>query len=141
MIDPFDAALSEFIDTLPEGAIAAQELLEASAPFTGQGDLPALAELATTLRSVPAHQPRPEWVAASKARLIAAPVLPVEKRGFTSHLTVARFDPPAPVADAVQELMVPRPPFEVDRLVLYRSFLQRPAPRYEPLREFPLGGR
>ena len=29
----------------------------------------------------------------------------------------------------------------VDRLVIYRSHLQRPAPRYEPLDEFPLGGR
>ncbi len=83
MIDPFDAALSEFIDTLPQDAQAAQDLLDASAPFTGQGDLPALAELTTVLRSVPPYEPRPEWVAASKARLMAAPLLPPEKRGFT----------------------------------------------------------
>ena len=30
-------------------------------------------------------------------------------------------------------------PFPIDRLVLYRSHLQRPAPRYEPLGRFPLG--
>ncbi len=61
-----------------------------------------------------------------------------ERRPFTPHLTVARFDPPVqldpseggdPTSDA----------FPVDRLVLYCSHLQRPAPRYEPLGEFPLG--
>ncbi len=83
MIDPFDAALSEFIDTLPRDAEAAQQLLAASAPFTGQGDLPALAELSTMLRAVPPYEPRPEWAAASKARLMSAPLLPPEKRGFT----------------------------------------------------------
>src|SRR5207244_3469373 len=54
-----------------------------SAPFSGQGDLPGLAQLATMLRSVEPYQPRPEWVAASRARLMTAPVLPLEKRGFT----------------------------------------------------------
>lgn len=83
MIDPFDAALSAFIDALPEDARAAGQLLSESAPFSGQGDLPELAELATMLRSVPAYEPRPEWMAASKARLMAAPLLPLEKRGFT----------------------------------------------------------
>jgi len=83
MIDPFDAALSEFIDTLPEDPYVARQLLEENAPFTGRGDLPEFAELATMLRAVPAHQPRAEWAAASKARLMAAPLLPPEKRGFT----------------------------------------------------------
>jgi hypothetical protein len=83
MIDPFDAALSAFIDTLPEQPEAARQLLDESAPFSGQGDLPALAEFATQLRSVPVLEPRAEWVAASKARLMAAPILPPEKRGFT----------------------------------------------------------
>jgi hypothetical protein len=83
MIDPFDAALSAFIDTLPEEPAAAQQLLSESAPFSGQEDLPALAELATMLRAVEPYQPRPEWMAASKARLMAAPALPPEKRGFT----------------------------------------------------------
>jgi 2'-5' RNA ligase len=31
-------------------------------------------------------------------------------------------------------------PFDVDRLVLYRSHLQRPAPVYEVVEEFGLGG-
>src|SRR5579883_2222961 len=83
MMDPFDAALSAFIDTLPEDPAGARQLLTESAPFSGQGDLPELAELATMLRAVEPYQARPEWVAASKARLMAAPVLPPEKRGFT----------------------------------------------------------
>ena len=65
----------------------------------------------------------------------------VETRGFTAHLTVARFDPPAPLEEALGGIEVSSDAFPVDRLVLYRSHLQRPAPRYEPLREFPLGGR
>jgi len=62
-----------------------------------------------------------------------------EKRAFTPHLTVARFQPPAQVADALEGIEVASRPFEVDRLVLYRSHLQRPAPRYEAIEEFPLG--
>jgi RNA 2',3'-cyclic 3'-phosphodiesterase len=64
-----------------------------------------------------------------------------EKRAFTAHLTVARFDPPVRLADRLEAVRVGGESFPVDRLVLYRSHLQRPAPRYEPLREFPLGGR
>ena len=65
-----------------------------------------------------------------------------EKRAFTPHLTIARFDPPAVVEG---ELPAPPPaastPFAVDRLVVYRSHLQRPVPRYEPILEAPMLGR
>ena len=30
--------------------------------------------------------------------------------------------------------------FQVDRIVLFRSHLRRPAPRYEPIATFALGG-
>lgn len=83
MIDPFDKALSDFIDTLPEDHEAARQLLEEAAPFGGTGDLPELAELATMMRSAEPYEPRAEWMAAAKERLMAAPVLPPEKRGFT----------------------------------------------------------
>ncbi len=64
-----------------------------------------------------------------------------EKRAFTAHLTVARFDPPVPLDDeALSGAETRSNPFPVDRLVLYRSHLRRPAPIYEPLAEFPLGG-
>jgi 2'-5' RNA ligase len=62
-----------------------------------------------------------------------------EKRAFTPHLTVARFDPPVTVQDAVDGIEARSETFPVDRLVLYRSHLRRPAPRYEALAEFPLG--
>jgi hypothetical protein len=109
MIDPFDLALSDFIDSLPEGPDDARRLLEEAAPFSGQGDLPGLAELATMLRAVPPPEPRPEWMAAAKARLMAAPIAPPEKRGLTwlgtmflpltqlSFPSLPRLSMPAPV--------------------------------------------
>jgi 2'-5' RNA ligase len=61
-----------------------------------------------------------------------------EKRAFTPHLTVARFDPPTTIGD------IPTPvrsdEFAVDRLILFRSQLRRPAPVYEPVATFALGG-
>ncbi|MGQ0671178.1 MAG: RNA 2',3'-cyclic phosphodiesterase [Actinomycetota bacterium] len=61
---------------------------------------------------------------------------PPEKRPFTPHLTVARFEPPVEL-DPGEAAEVSSEPFPVDRLVLYRSHLQRPAPRYEPVAELP----
>jgi 2'-5' RNA ligase len=60
-----------------------------------------------------------------------------EKRAFTPHLTLARFDPPValgalPAASSGA--------FPVERVVLFRSHLRRPAPVYEPLATFPLRG-
>lgn len=63
-----------------------------------------------------------------------------EKRAFTPHLTIARFDPPVRLEDS-DLVAVGSEPFEVARIVLYRSHLRRPAPIYEPLEGFPLGGR
>jgi len=65
---------------------------------------------------------------------------PPEKRAFAAHLTVARFDPAVVVEDDVAGLTVESRPFAVDRVVLYRSHLRRPAPVYEPLATFGLGG-
>ncbi|GIV00240.1 MAG: RNA 2',3'-cyclic phosphodiesterase [Actinomycetota bacterium] len=62
-----------------------------------------------------------------------------EKRPFAAHLTVARFDPPVPLAEDLAEIGLESRPFEVAWLVVYRSHLQRPAPVYEPLATFPLG--
>jgi RNA 2',3'-cyclic 3'-phosphodiesterase len=63
-----------------------------------------------------------------------------EKRAFTPHLTVARFDPALAVGEVLAGIEVASRPFPVDRIALYRSHLQRPAPRYERLQEFPLAG-
>jgi len=61
-----------------------------------------------------------------------------EKRGFTPHLTVARFDPPVGL-EGVEEAKPVSEPFGIDRIVLFRSHLRRPAPVYEELESFSLG--
>jgi RNA 2',3'-cyclic 3'-phosphodiesterase len=65
-----------------------------------------------------------------------------EKRAFTPHLTVARFNPPTPMrehAEALADTAIDAPQFVVDRLVLYRSHLSPRGARYEALEEFPVG--
>jgi 2'-5' RNA ligase len=62
-----------------------------------------------------------------------------EKRGFTPHLTVARFDPPVEL-EGLEVVELVSEPFEIDRMVLYRSHLRRPAPVYEEIGTFPLEG-
>jgi RNA 2',3'-cyclic 3'-phosphodiesterase len=68
---------------------------------------------------------------------------PPEKRPFSAHLTVARFNPPVPMREHADELAgstVEPSPFQVSHLTLYRSYLGRPSARYEPLERFPLRG-
>jgi 2'-5' RNA ligase len=68
---------------------------------------------------------------------------PPEKRGFTAHLTVARFDPPADLSESAAEFdafAVEARPFRVSKLLLYQSFLSPRGARYEVLEAFPLGG-
>jgi len=62
----------------------------------------------------------------------------VEKRAFTPHLTVARFDPPVGVD--LEDVGFESEAFGVDRVVLFRSHLRRPAPVYEPVAAFRLAG-
>jgi 2'-5' RNA ligase len=61
-----------------------------------------------------------------------------EVRSFSAHLTVARLREPAPVPGELPAVSTAS--FDVDRVVLYRSRLQRPAPIYEPIASFPLVG-
>ncbi len=60
-----------------------------------------------------------------------------ERRAFTPHLTLARFDPPVRLDEPPAS--IESEPFTVERLVLFRSHLRRPAPVYEPLATFRLG--
>jgi 2'-5' RNA ligase len=62
-----------------------------------------------------------------------------EKRAFTPHLTVARFREQASLNEDLLSVDVASEPFRVEALTLYRSYLQRPAARYEALARFPLG--
>ena len=61
-----------------------------------------------------------------------------EKRAFTPHLTLARFDPPVGLEPL--EVAFESEPFAIHRIVLFRSHLRRPAPVYEPIGTFPLAG-
>jgi RNA 2',3'-cyclic 3'-phosphodiesterase len=65
---------------------------------------------------------------------------PAEKRPFHPHLTVARSDPPVKLPAAFAETPLLTEGWDVDHVVLFRSHLRRPAPIYEPLARFPLGG-
>lgn len=65
---------------------------------------------------------------------------PPEKRGFTAHLTVARFNPTVRVDPADLERIRPESRFRVGELVLYQSHLSPKGARYEPLRRFALRG-
>jgi 2'-5' RNA ligase len=65
---------------------------------------------------------------------------PREKRAFTPHLTVARFEPPVNVGELLADAGVGSDRFAVDRIVLYQSTLKRPAPVYEELITAPLDG-
>ena len=66
---------------------------------------------------------------------------PPEKRPFTAHLTVARFNPPRDLRMAEEELAAARveaAPFRVSSLVLFRSHLSPRGARYEPIARFGL---
>jgi RNA 2',3'-cyclic 3'-phosphodiesterase len=62
-----------------------------------------------------------------------------ETRAFAPHLTIARSDPPLALPDGYPATPIEPVAFRVDRITVFRSHLQRPAPRYEALGEFPLG--
>jgi 2'-5' RNA ligase len=68
---------------------------------------------------------------------------PREKRPFSAHLTVARFNPPASIKGHAEDLAaaeVGAKPFRVGHLTLYRSHLSPRGARYEALERFPLLG-
>ena len=62
-----------------------------------------------------------------------------ERRPFSPHLTLARSEPPLRVPPSFAASSLEPVAFTVDRLVLFRSHLRRPAPRYEALETFALG--
>jgi 2'-5' RNA ligase len=62
-----------------------------------------------------------------------------ETRPFSPHLTLARSEPPVRLPPSFAETALEPVAFTVDRITLFRSHLQRPAPRYEALDAFPLG--
>ncbi len=69
-----------------------------------------------------------------------APEFTPERRAFTAHLTVARSDPSLHLPEDFAATALETAWFEVERLVVFRSHLRRPAPRYEPVAILPLEG-
>ena len=63
---------------------------------------------------------------------------PAEERPFAAHLTLARLKEQASLPPELLAADVTSRPFRVGMIRLYRSHLQRPAARYENLRELPL---
>lgn len=63
-----------------------------------------------------------------------------ETRAFSPHLTVARSDPPLKLDGGSTRTPVEPVGFLVEEIVLFRSHLRRPAPRYESIAKFALAG-
>jgi 2'-5' RNA ligase len=61
-----------------------------------------------------------------------------EGRGYTPHLTLARFKVPLRRTEPLPSVTIPREPFLVQELHLYRSHLSGRGARYEIVRTFPL---
>jgi 2'-5' RNA ligase len=64
---------------------------------------------------------------------------PREARRWTAHVTVARLRSPADTT-GLPPAHLPPLSFRVSELTLFRSRLQRPSPRYEPVARVPFGG-
>jgi 2'-5' RNA ligase len=119
-------------------AEAAAEVPPLRARLHGVGSFPS----AKRGRALWAAFEDPDRVAELASAIEAALVdeFPAEKRPFHPHLTVARSDPPLKLPAGYRGTELASDEWEVDHVVLFRSHLGRPAPRYEALSRFPLGG-
>jgi RNA 2',3'-cyclic 3'-phosphodiesterase len=125
-------------DWVPEHVeAAAAEVSRFSARLSGVGSFPS----AKRGRALWARFEDVDLIADLAAEVEGALLeeFPAEKRPFHPHLTVARSDPPLKLPAAYTGTELESEEWEVDHVVLFRSHLGRPAPRYEPLGRFPLG--
>ncbi|MGH2529074.1 MAG: RNA 2',3'-cyclic phosphodiesterase, partial [Actinomycetota bacterium] len=129
--------LVEWVTRTVEGVAGASVSFESR--VTGLGAFPTPRRARVLWAGLDDPEGRMGSVAAALDEALAKEFEP-EKRAFTAHLTVARFAPPVPLEDDLSATELRTDAFPIDRLVLYRSHLQRPAPVYESLAEFPLGG-
>jgi 2'-5' RNA ligase len=126
------------VDWVPEQVeAAAADVPRFTVRLRGVGSFPS----AKTGRALWAGFEETDLITDLAAEIEAALVreFPAEKRPFHPHLTVARSDPPVKLPVAYTATTLETDPWEVDHVVLFRSHLRRPAPRYEPLARFPLG--
>ncbi len=107
--------------------------------LAGLGSFPSPGRTRVLWAGLADPQERLGAIASSLEEALAAEFRP-EVRAFTPHLTVARSDPPLRLDPAALATPVDPAAFTIERLVLFRSHLRRPAPRYEALEAFPLGG-
>lgn len=63
-----------------------------------------------------------------------------EMRAFHPHLTVARSEPPLRLPQEYGATSLFSESFSIERLVVFQSHPGKPAPFYEPIAAFPLGG-
>ena len=126
------------VDWVPAqvGAVAA-DVLPFAAKLQGVGSFPS----AKRGRALWAGFENADQIGALAAEIEEALVdeFPAEKRAFHPHLTVARSDPPLKLPAGYSGTELESDDWEVDHVVLFRSQLGRPAPRYEPLARFSLG--
>ena len=165
--DAVEAAFAPWREAFPEARWVPRENLHVTLKFLGRtwprltewvpvqveaaaADVPRFAVKLLGVGSFPsAKRGRALWAGFEETDLItdlAAEIeaglveeFPAEKRPFHPHLTVARSDPPVKLPAAYTATTLESDPWEIDHVVLFRSHLGRPAPRYEPLARFPLG--
>jgi 2'-5' RNA ligase len=128
-------SLADWVPKQVEGAAGDVEPFRTRA--TGVGGFPSPAEARVLWAGLEDEDARMSGLAASiEGELLEQ--FPVEKRAFHPHLTVGRSDPPVKLPPEFAETPLLTEDWEVDHVVLFRSHLRRPAPRYEPLARFPL---
>ncbi|HVM11259.1 MAG TPA: RNA 2',3'-cyclic phosphodiesterase [Actinomycetota bacterium] len=131
--------LLDFVEEACRGAAAEVEPFEVS--LAGLGVFPGRTRARVLWAGVDDPRGALATLAAGLDRRLA-PEFEPETRPFTPHMTVARFNPPEPFrehADALDRTELETAPWEIDRLLLYRSQLSPKGSEYELLQSFPVG--
>lgn len=126
-----------------EGIVAAlREAVAATGAFVarlaGSGAFPSPRRARVLWAGLEAEGERLASVAAASIRALEPLGFAAEARAWTAHVTIARIRVPADVSRA---LPIPFTPVEFPNheVILFRSRLARPAPRYEAVARIPFG--
>jgi RNA 2',3'-cyclic 3'-phosphodiesterase len=118
---------------------AAEEIEPFEVRLDGLGAFPSISRARVVWVGVSDGTTRFAALAAAIDEALASE-FPAETRPWHPHLTVGRSDPPIPLPEGFAGSSVEPVGFHVDRVILFQSHLRRPAPHYEALATFPLGG-
>jgi 2'-5' RNA ligase len=110
-----------------------------AARLTGLGSFPSAARAREMWMGIEDHEGAFARLAAALDAALKDSFAP-ETRPFSPHLTVARSDLPLKLDAGSTRTPVEPVGFRVEEIVLYRSHLGRPAPRYEPVATYALEG-